>query len=94
MKKVVNILGLNYEILKVNQIDKDTRIIGQIDYLNQTIKIENGLNEEKEKVTLIHETIHGILHQLGFDEQSDEKLIQSLATGLYQVLKENKTIFS
>ena len=94
MKEEISILGKIYKIKYVKNINNDPDQFGEIDYLKQVIKIRKDCSPEYRESTLLHEVIHGILEQLGFDgENKNEHLICSLETGLYQVLKEN-SIFS
>lgn len=88
----VKILGKTYNIVKAERfMDCESRTIGQIDYTKQIIRLEDKMGVETEKVTLLHEIIHGILYQLGFDDEvNNEHLVQSLATSIYQVISENK----
>lgn len=88
--EVVTILGVPYSVKLVPVISLDELTVGQIDYLKQEILILEGLGEDLFQVTLLHEVLHGIFNQLGFDEGNSEHLIQALATALYQVLRENK----
>lgn len=89
MKKI-NILGLTYTIEEVEQVDKNTRLFGEINYVDQTIKLEKGLSEEKKLNVLLHEIIHAVFEQLNFEKENEnEHLIQSLANALYQILKSN-----
>lgn len=87
----IKILGITYEVEEVPQIDKYQRLLGEINYCDQVIKLEEGLSEDRYKATLIHEVFHGILDELGYEDlKSDEKLVQSVSAALYQVLKDNK----
>jgi hypothetical protein len=94
MIDTVRILGKTYTITKAEKfMEVDGRVLGQIDYTKQTIKLEDKMNVECEKVTLLHEIMHGVFYQLGFDSEcTNEHLIQSIATALYQVLSENKDL--
>lgn len=86
----VNILGITYKVIQLDLIDNDTNIKGKIDFHKQTILLKKELNHDVKYQTLIHEITHAILHQLGlYTECEDEQLIQSLATGFYQVSKDN-----
>ena len=85
----VNILGVPYKLKFVDSISKERLQLGEIDYLNQEISILKGMAMETQYITILHEVIHGVLSQLGFEEAQDEHLIDSLATGLYQVLSDN-----
>lgn len=89
----VKIMATDYKIEEVEQIDKDRRILGEIDYINQTIKLEKGLPNELKKEFLLHEILHGILEKLGFDAlNNDEQKVQSIASTLYLVLKDNANL--
>ena len=89
----VKIMATDYKIEEVEQIDKDRRILGEIDYINQTIKLKKGLPNELKKEILLHEILHGILEKLGFDAlNNDEQKVQSIASTLYLVLKDNANL--
>ena len=90
----VTILGVPYSVRLVPVISLDELTVGQIDYLKQEILILEGLGDDLFQVTLLHEVLHGIFSQLGFDVENNEHLIQALATALYQVLRENKLFSS
>lgn len=93
LEKSINILGTKYVLEFVPIISREEFLVGQIDYVNQKIQLLEDLGEDVVKVTLFHEILHGIFNQLGFsEEETNEHLIQSLATALYQVLKENKLL--
>lgn len=93
MNEVVKVLSQEYVIKHVDVIDKDTTVLGMINHIENTIYIKNNLPPEKEKVTLIHEILHAIFEQLGFDDEHDnEHLLKCLSTALYQVLQGNKII--
>jgi hypothetical protein len=86
----VNILGLTYAIESSLCISKDEYLLGRIDFIEQRIQIDAGLSDEKRRVVLLHEIIHGILEANGFaEENQNEHLIQSLATALVQVFAGN-----
>lgn len=91
--KEIKILGTVYKIEELEQINKFEMILGEIDYISQVIKIDKSLNEDLKKEVLIHEILHGILDKLGYDEiNEDEQKVQSIASTLYSVLKENNLI--
>lgn len=91
----MKILNLEYKIVEQNIIDNDNDVLGRINYITQIIYIKSNLTKEHKKIVLLHEILHSILQQLGFDEEHDnEHLIDSLATAIYQVINDNKTTFS
>lgn len=84
--KTITITGIPYKIEEVEMI-KTSDKIGQIDYLEQVIRIEKTLTDEKKKQVLLHEIIHGILEELGFGELNDnENLVQSIAASLSPII--------
>lgn len=89
----VKIFGETYEVIEQEIIDNVVEKIGLIDHMQNKIYIKKSLSEDKKKVTLIHEILHGILSQLGFDDEHDnEHLIDSLSTAIYQVFKSNSLL--
>lgn len=89
----LKVLNLEYDVIEVPTIEHGSLEIGRVNHLEQKIFIKAGLSNERRKVTLIHEAIHSIFQQLGFNEEHDnEHLISSLATALYQVLNDNKKL--
>lgn len=90
----VNILGIPYEIIEVDTINKGVRTFGEIDYSNQIIKLEKGMGKQYREQTILHEVVHGIFEGLGYDAlNADEEKVQGIASALYQVLS-SQAIFS
>ncbi|MDD3177137.1 MAG: hypothetical protein PHS28_05435 [Atopobiaceae bacterium] len=79
----VTILGIRYDVTRPNC----TRDDGSIDPHRQVIEVASGMSDERAGQTFLHEVIHGVLDQLGYEElYQDEHLVQGLAVGLYQAL--------
>ncbi len=92
----VTILGIPYQIEEVESIKGcDDSVLGITFYQEQKIHIRADLPKELKEQTLIHEIIHGILENLGEHEiNEDERLVQSLAATVYQLIKSNPISFS
>ena len=91
----LKILATEYQVEEVEQIDKYSRLLGQIEYVEQKIKIDKNIPENLKEETLIHEILHGILEKLGDNElNEDEQKVHSIASIMYQVLKDNNLISS
>lgn len=91
--KNIKIMATEYEVEEVEQIDKFNMSLGEIVYTELKIKIDKTIPEELKKETLFHEMLHGVLDKLGYtDINEDEQKVQSIASTLYLVLKENKLI--
>lgn len=89
----INVGGVEYSIhLKKNLIEPDSRqhVWGYTDYARSAIYIDNKLNKQHIKQTLIHELVHAMLWETGaIDSYSDEILVNPLGNMLYSVLHSN-----
>ena len=91
--KKIKIMATTYDVEEVDQIDKYTRLLGQIQYVEQKIMIDKNISEDMKRETLIHEILHGILEKLGYNNiNDDEQKVHSIASTMYLVLKENNLI--
>lgn len=89
----LNILGVEYTVKEVSLINDDQNLLGLCRYHANEILIKSTLSDADKKITLIHEILHAILAQLGFENENDnENLIKSLSTALYLVLKNNNLL--
>jgi hypothetical protein len=89
----VKIGGIVYDVIPEERLQADDRtaLIGQIDYEAAVIKIDPKLNSQMNIQTLWHEIIHGIFHQNGRGDQTEE-LIDSTAYSIVQVLRDNHAL--
>ena len=89
----VNICGIPHNvILCEDNFDTDLHL-GQIRYANAEIRINKNAAEPMQMQALFHEILHGMLIQIGRNEESqDECFVQSLSNALYQSfqIKEDK----
>lgn len=70
---------------------------GMIDYEFHKIKINNEVQDKQgREQTFLHELIHGIVRERNLDiEKSDEEtIVDEIAMGLHQVIKDNIEIFN
>ena len=94
MPETVSIMGIPYTVKLVDVVDKNQLCFGEIDYFACEIRIDKTLTPEMQKVTLLHEILHGCCNLLGLnDVNENESAIQGLASGLYSALK-GASIFS
>lgn len=90
----LNIGGVEHMILHPATVtDGRKSLYGRIDYGDCTISIsssESGGYEQK-CVVMLHEALHGIVHQaaLNFKKDSEERIITALAFGVYRLLQDN-----
>lgn len=77
-----------YDIKFVEELS--LHCLGRGALLKQSIRLNSEMSKELTEETFLHEIIHQILGQKSFkNEDQDEKLVDTLAAGLYQVLKDN-----
>lgn len=63
---------------------------GDTRYKKASIRVCEGMAEDEVKITLVHEIIHAILQERGFDQQNnDEALVDGLAHALRMLAKQN-----
>lgn len=81
----------NKKFSKNNNLDKfcaKTYLGGDVILINR-----HSICKSQQEESFLHEVIHHILFHAGWNEECvNEPLVQSLASGLYQVLKDNKLI--
>ena len=93
LMKKIKILAQTFDIIEKPVIELGQPLLGQVDHVKNKIYLFSELPNERKKVVLIHEILHSIFEQLGFnDEHDNEHLIDCLATSLYQVVKDNDLI--
>jgi hypothetical protein len=88
----VNVAGINYDVKETDNLSLDHGLGGQILYEKGLIKIDSSMCEDKKEQIFVHEVLHSIFNEAGYDEQ-DEDQVNRLSIVLYQVLKENKLYF-
>ena len=87
----IKIGGLSFRVEFVQRLlsdDGNTKLNGHIRYGPCLIQVEIENNEQVQKITVLHEIMHGILTQAGIEEDH-EKLVEILAYGLFGVLINN-----
>ncbi|WP_346880566.1 hypothetical protein [Clostridium sp. UBA3061] len=95
----VRIGSADYE---VKQEDKTITINsaqckGMIDYEYHEIKIDTSIQDKQGmEQTFLHELVHGIVRERSLDLQNsdDETIVDEIAMGLHQVIRDNIEIFS
>ena len=61
---------------------------GDIEYISQTIRIDKTSTKEKQRVALLHETIHAIDKE--YQTNLTEPTVACLANGIMATLRQNK----
>lgn len=91
--KTINIGGINYQIKYVEELHDDKNMLeGLISFGDCTISLNKSSNEQVQKMTFIHEVLHGIINHMNIKLKSDdeeEELVEALSKGITQVLSGN-----
>lgn len=95
MKKI-KVGGINYELIaKENLEDKNESVWGFVEYESSKIYVRSNISKQKQLQTIIHESLHAILHESGLDDYAnDEKIVTPLFNMLHQFLKENPSLLN
>jgi len=68
---------------------------GIILYREQELYLDSGVSHEALRECLLHEILHGILVQGGFEKETDDdKLVCTLSNGIFQVFIDNPELLS
>lgn len=90
MKKV-KICKIPFKIKEVPTIDEGVEsgiVQGKIYHSEQKILIRKSLSKKLKEQVLIHEIVHGMLVQIGYDNLSnDEVLVQNLSIAINDIFK-------
>lgn len=90
--QTIKIAGIGYEVKEVENLEDQFNLLGQILYTRGIIQLEKNLPPDRKVQVFVHEVLHGIFFEAGYEEQ-DEEMIDRVAKVLYQVLKDNNIVF-
>ncbi|MCL4173999.1 MAG: hypothetical protein L0I56_02270 [Lacticaseibacillus paracasei] len=81
---------VSHKELQLSSEDLKGDYWGETRYKQACIRICEGMAEDEAKITLVHEIIHAILQERGFDQQNDdEAMVDGLAHALRMLAKQN-----
>lgn len=87
----VKIGGIDYSIEIKNDLVGETGNWGETNLKKTTIALDSNMSKQRTDQTLVHEIVHGIFEEAGFEQ--DEDKVNRLGIVLYQVLKDNDFSF-
>lgn len=88
----IRIGGIEYEIKYEPNLRIGNNVCyGVISYDDSTISLSStdGTGHQYRSITLLHEILHGIIHHACAEIDEEEKVVEIVAKGLYQVLQDN-----
>jgi len=95
--KKLKIGGFIYQVIESQEVVNEGDAFGSFHSRQQKLFIDPNETQQKKEQTLLHEIFHAIFWQTGLLERmkdikeiKEEEIIQALAMGLYQTLKDNQ----
>lgn len=91
LPETIRIGGVDYSVVITDSLNDGMKVLcGQVDYQKSTIRIHSSDEHQFQCVTVLHEVLHAIAQQRGFElGKNEEKIIDGFAYGIYQVLQDN-----
>ena len=81
--------SVDYVVKEIEGLhDSGEELLGQVTYHDTQIRLNSESSECRKKNVLIHELLHAMLYEAGYDEQ-DEEMVRRLGNVLTQVLTDN-----
>ena len=84
--------GFRYDIRFNSESDKELyteALYAQHDLTRMELQIRTDLTEQMQGESLLHETVHAIVHTYMSGNRLDEGQVESMAQGLFQVIRDN-----
>jgi hypothetical protein len=87
---MVKVGGIRYKVSYIPNLKDDGRPLdGQIDHSLAEISIKANMDEQIMAQTVLHEILHAIESQTGRRHELKEPMIDAIAFGIYQVIRDN-----
>lgn len=95
--KKIRIGSMDYDVIQGEEtlLSDGQQLLGEIDHVYHTIKLDTAIQDRQGiEISFLHELVHGILNSREMhDSSQNEKLVDELAKGLHQVIRDNPSIF-
>lgn len=94
--KKIRIGSVDYKVKFTNKtiVLNAREAYATIDFDHHLIKINSNLADlQHQEGSFLHELFHGIIRERNLDIKDEEHVVEELARGLHQVLRDNPEIF-
>jgi hypothetical protein len=92
LPKDVKVGGAVYTIKETEKLTDHHNLFGQVTYVDCEIELEANLPRERKEQVFVHEVLHAIFFEAGYEEQEEEE-IRRVGLILHQFLKDNDLSF-
>jgi Zn-dependent peptidase ImmA (M78 family) len=88
--KQLKVGGAIYTVNEVDGLMRKLSLFGNVDFSDCIIQIDADISDERKEQTLIHEMLHAVHFEAGYDpSDQDEDMINRTANVLHQVIVDN-----
>jgi Zn-dependent peptidase ImmA (M78 family) len=88
--KQLKVGGAVYTVNEVKGLVSKVSMYGNVDFSDCIIQIDANISDERKEQTLIHEMLHAVHFEDGYDpSEQDEDMINRTANVLHQVIVDN-----
>ena len=94
--KKIRIGSCDYDVLLTERdlVANQKESYATIDYSNHEIEINTKLGDSQlNELSFLHEMFHGIIEERSLAVQDEELIVEGLAKGLHQIIRDNPNIF-
>lgn len=89
----IRVGAVDYNVKEVENLhDNGRELFGWVTYGDCTIRLDAAMDKCRKEGVLVHEMLHAMLYEAGFDEQ-DEDMVNRLGNVLHGVLRDNNFEF-
>jgi hypothetical protein len=93
--KQLKIGGAIYTVNEVDGLMRKLSLFGNVDFSDCIIQIDTDISDERKEQTLIHEMLHAVHFEAGYDpSDQDEDMINRASNVLHQVIVDNIDILA
>ncbi|AYA77359.1 ImmA/IrrE family metallo-endopeptidase [Bacillus sp. Y1] len=78
----------DYKVVEKPDLMIKHNLLGQITYHDARIEVEPTLCDQRKASVIIHELVHAMLYEAGYDEHDEDQVVR-LGNVLTQVLRDN-----
>jgi len=96
----IKIAPFTFDVKYVDELKTPagTKANGHIHMIKQEIRLAKDLTKERTEATLLHEVLHGLIHNTGLrpkfkENLTEEELVRRLGFALYGFIEDNKELF-
>ena len=92
LPKTIRIGSIDYDVINTRGLSSGEALLGQINYGQCKIRIDDSLPASRSREVIAHEMAHGLLFEAGYEDH-DEEQANRLGKVLAMLLRDNDFTF-